>query len=82
MLRVLWDGMSESDFSQTNKCQITFINRNLGFFPTKTTKKEDENKHEQTRESWKPCALGGQQTRLSFERDLMVYQDNILIKYF
>ena len=57
---------SAADFSQTNRCQIPFIDRNLGFFPTKTTKQEDENHHKQTRESCEPCALGGKQTRLSF----------------
>ena len=39
--------MAAADFSQTNRCQITFINMSLGFFPTITHKKEDENKHEQ-----------------------------------
>ena len=39
--------MSAADFSQTNRCQITFIDKSLGFFPTITSKKEDENKHEQ-----------------------------------
>ena len=39
--------MAAADFSQTNRCQITFINMSLGFIPTITNKKEDENKHEQ-----------------------------------
>ena len=39
--------MPAVDFSQTNRCQITFFDKSFGFFPTITSKKEDENKHEQ-----------------------------------